>query len=69
MNLNAHVKATVEAMVCDVHGKNPKVLVLEKQVDIVSCCTDFKIICLRKMTSILIEHKDQELNIVANKKK
>lgn len=65
MDLNAHVKSVIESMTCPEHGQKPTVLIKDNSnnIDMFCCCTEFKIACLRKMTGILIDHKDKTLKL------
>ncbi len=67
MDLNSHVKSMIEVMTCPIHHQNPSVILLDKQIEILCCCTDFKITCLKKMTDILIHHRDHTVNVVWKK--
>ena len=67
MDLNSHVKAMIETMTCHIHNQKPSVVLLERNVEIMCCCTDFKIICLKKMAEILTNHKDQSLKVAWKK--
>ncbi len=55
MDSNTRLKSIIELMTCPVHAKKPYVEILDKKIEIMCCCTDFKIICLKKMANVLVE--------------
>ncbi|HTD39217.1 MAG TPA: hypothetical protein VK671_01265 [Mucilaginibacter sp.] len=63
MDLGAHVKSVIELTACKYHNQNPLLEFIDDQVVVIACCPDFKVICLKKLIRILIEHRDQTLRV------
>jgi hypothetical protein len=67
MDLNAHVKSVIEGTACKYHNKNPQLEFINGQIEVTCCCPDFKVICLKKLIRVLIEYKDEPLQIAWRK--
>jgi hypothetical protein len=63
MDLEAHAKSEIESMTCDIHHKSPALLITGKGMYIRTCCTDFKIECLRCLIEILNDYKENSLHV------
>ena len=63
MDLNAHAKSAIESMTCSTHHKNPALIIADGDTYIQTCCTDFKIICLRELLKVLKEFKKKQLHV------
>jgi hypothetical protein len=64
MDLNAHVKSVIELKTCPIHYEYPTVEIIDNHLNILCCCTDFKIACLKTMVSMLTEEREQKLKVV-----
>jgi hypothetical protein len=60
---NKHVKFLVEHKTCPVHNQKPSIQIIDDQIKVKCCCSDFKITCLKKIIRLLIDLKDYSLNI------
>ena len=67
MDLNAHVKSVIEVTACKYHNENPQLEFIGGQIEVTCCCPDFKVICLKKLIRVLIEYKDEPLQIAWRK--
>lgn len=64
MDLCAHVKSVIEVTTCKYHNENPSLGFINGEIVITTRCSDFKVICLKKLIRIFIEHRDQTLTEV-----
>lgn len=64
MDLNAHAKSAIRSLTCPVHHKKPTLIISETQIYMHTCCTDFKISCLKHLIEVLQEYKANPLHVV-----
>lgn len=57
MDINNQVKFIIELKTCEIHHKTPHVNITENKVQIMCCCVEFKIECLKSIIRLLNEHK------------
>jgi hypothetical protein len=69
MDLYAHAKSVIELQLCEIHKTHPNVYFIDNRVAIDCCCSDFKVICLKLLITILISHKDNKLTVAWKKPK
>ena len=69
MDLKFHVKSVIETMTCTVHHKKPVIIITDHELNLICCCSFFKTLCSRRVTEILLSHKDLALNMDRKKKK
>jgi len=55
MELNTYVKSEIELRTCPVHHKHPSVQIIDNNFDVLCCCVQFRISCLRGVVNLLIE--------------
>jgi hypothetical protein len=58
MDLNTHVKSVIKFMTCTIHHQPPLIAIVGERIKIECCCSDFKILCLKKMIELLVQYKD-----------
>ena len=63
INLNAHVKSLVETTACPIHHQKPLLEISDGKIIINCCCSDFKVMCLKQVIRVLIQEKDNTLQV------
>jgi hypothetical protein len=57
----------IEFQVCKIHNEMPLLELINNVIIINTCCSDFKVTCLKLLVRILVEHKDQKMELVWKK--
>lgn len=58
MDIDNHAKIVIENTTCEIHNQNPSVSYVKGNIQIRSCCPNFKIRCLKTVIKILADQNN-----------
>ena len=67
MDLKPDAKVVIESLTCSIHHQHPSLVMKENQLELQTCCRDFKNICMEKLMSLMMKAETRTLHIVWHK--
>lgn len=67
MDLKTDARVVIESLSCPIHHQKPSLVMTDNQLELQTCCRNFKNVCLEKLMALLMQAETHTMHVVWNK--